>query len=274
MSGALGKSENQGSNTFNQDVWGPSGDAMQNLYGQVGNLFGGMQPNMQSQSQAGLDFSQGAMDSIQNPWQQQMQGGAYQDMGLQDNLTKSLSQSLNSPTAMQDINSMIMGGNGNNYADAMKQSYVNDADTASQNMLRNLDARASAAGMSGGSGYGTAVGQGFKDINTNLQRNLAQTGFGAFDKDLDRKLQIANQADQNTFGRQQLMSSMIGDQQNTMNTGIEQGGQMIGYGNQQQMLPWQQAGAYGNILGGPQVLSSGSGNTSGKGFGISAAGGQ
>lgn len=240
----------------NQDVWGQQGGALGNMYNQVGGLAGKSGANAGGQMQGGQDFSQGAMGSMQQPWQNQMQGGAYADMGLQNSLMGSLNQSLGQPSATQEINNMVMGGEGNNYADAMRNQYVNDANRASDNMLQNLDARAAASGMSGGSRHGTATAQGMQDINQNLQRNMAQTGYNTFDKDLDRKLAIAGQADQGTLARQQMMSNMIGGQQGAMNEGINQGGNMIGYGQNQQMMPWQQAGAYSGILGGPTVLQN------------------
>jgi hypothetical protein len=148
----------------------------------------------------------------------------------------SLNQSMNNPSAMSEINAMTMGGEGNNYADAMKESYISDANRAQEQMLGNTDARAAASGMSGGSRHGMMQGLGMEGINDQLQKNLAQTGYDTFDKDLNRKLEIAGQADANTFGRQQMMSGMLGQQQNTMNQGI-QGGQNMQNLNMGQFAP-------------------------------------
>jgi len=280
MSGSVGKSKNesQAQNNFAQNVFGPQAGALEGLYGQASNLFGQMggKGGFGGQNQFGQDIAQGALEGSLQGQQDQLAGGAYGGMGLQDQLSNSLRQSFNSPTAMQQINNQIMGGAGNNYADVMRGQYIQDADLASQNMLRNLDARATGSGMSGGARQGVATRGGFEDINRNLQRNLAQTGFSAFDKDLDRKLNIAQQADQNTFGRQQLLSGMIGNQNQAQQGGMNFGGNLAGFGNQQQMQPWQQLGAYSNILGSPTVLGQGSGfqSGSGKGFGISGSGGK
>ena len=277
MSGSLGlsKSENESQNqaNFNQRVWEPSGDALGQMYDKTGQMFN---PQMgQAQGQFGQGFGKGVMNQQVPAWQNQMQGGAYADMGLQKNLMDSLNRSQNTGSASQQINNMIMGGAGNNYADAMKSQYMQDANMAQQNMLGNLDARAAASGMSGGGRHGVATGRGMEDINRNLQRNMANTGFQSFDKDLDRKLAIANQADQNTFGRQQMMSNMLGQQQGAMSGGLNYGGNLLNQAFGQQMMPWRQAGAYSNVLGGPTVLGSGasSGNSWGKGAGMSASGG-
>lgn len=269
--GALGMGKSKSGQQFSQDVWGPQGDALSGMYSQLGDLFGGQ--NYQDQMQQGTQYSQDAMGAMQKPWEQQMQGGAYQGMDLQQNLMSSLDKSMNSPSAMQDINSMIMGGSGNNYADAMKGQYMQDAGRAQDQMLGNMDARASAAGMSGGARHGVGIGQGMEGINRNLQGAMARTGFETFDKDLDRKLGIAQQADQGTLARQGMLQNMIGGQQNAMSGGIQQGGQMVGYGQDQQMMPWQQAGAYSGAMGDPTVLSSGSGSSKGSNFGMSASGG-
>jgi len=271
LSFGLSKSKNKANSSFNQNVFGPQADALENAYGQFADLFGQTQGNAGDQSQSGIDFQNQTLGQLQNPFRQQLSGGTYANMDLQDNLMSSLNQSNNTPSAMSEINAMIMGGDGNNYADAMKQSFVNDANTSSQNMLRNLDARAAASGMSGGSRQGTATAQGYKDINTNLQRNLADVGFNAFDKDLDRKLAIAGMADQNTFGRQQLMSDMINNQNQTQANALQTGGNMLQYGQNQQLMPWQTAGAYRDVLGDPTVLSDGKSSSRGSSFGASGS---
>jgi len=246
---------------FDLDLWMGQSPALQDLYAQSGKLFDQTNQGMQNLIPGATQNMQNVADQANPAWQQQMQGGAYADMGLQGQLMGSLNQSMNNPSAMTDINAMIMGGSGNNYADAMKQQYMNDANLAQQNMMSNMDARAVAAGQSGSSRHGVAQAQGLKDINSNLQSQLAQTGFQTFDKDLDRKLQIAQQADQGTLARQQMMGGMIGDQQQAMNTGIAgaQGQQNLGMGAfAPSMMPWQAAGAYGQSVGGPTVLSGGS----------------
>lgn len=269
--GGLSKSENQAQNQaqFDQNVWQPSGEALQQMFGQVSQMFQPVVEGAPGQSGFGQQYGKGVMDQQLPAWQNQMQGGAYADMGLQQNLMNSLNRSQNTPTAMQDINSMIMGGSGNTYADAMRDQYTQDATRAQENMLSNLDARAAASGMSGGARHGVGVGRGMEDINRNLQRNMATTGFETFDKDLDRKLQIAQQADQGTLARQGMMADMLGQQQGAMSGGLGYGGNLLQQAMQQQMMPWTQAGAYANILGAPTVL--GSGTSSGTSSGSSKA---
>lgn len=226
------------------------------------------------------------------------QGNVYQGMDNANQLSNSLQQSMAGPSNMQSINNMIMGGEGNNYADAMKDQYVKDANRAQGNMLQNMDARAAASGMSGGSRHGTGIGIGMEGINDSLQRNMAQTGYDTFDKDLDRKLNIASQADQATLARQGMMQGMLGQQQGAIqnNQGMRQDlinsqqqgvqGAIGQTGNQQgfAQAPYDMAGNFtdtsmgrsneanrgglswlSGLIGAPTVLTSGSASGSGGG---------
>jgi len=276
MAFGLGGSKNKSSSSSNysQDVWGPQGNAMQDMYGQFGNMwddtYGQMNNMMPSASQGMQDVS-----SQTNPyWQNQMQGGAYKDMGLQDQLMGSLNQSMQQPSAKSEINAMIMGGGGNNYADAMRDQYVKDANRTTDNMMSNLDARAAASGMSGGSRHGIAQAKGMENINDQLQGMMANTGYQTFDKDLDRKLEIAGQADAGNLARQQMMSGMIDKQNTTMGSGLNFGSNMQNMNMGQfapYMMPWQMGGQYANMMGDPTILGSGSSKGKSSGFSLSGS---
>lgn len=269
-----GESSSSQNSGFNQDVWKPQGDALGNLYSQAQNLFSNLGNQMIGKVPGASDYMNQITNNTMPAWQNQLQGGAYSDMGLQNSLMNSLNRSMNSPTATQEINNMIMGGSGNNYADAMRGQYIQDATDAQNNMLANLDARAAASGMSGGSRHGTAIAKGMNDINKNLQGNMAQLGYETFDKDLDRKLAIAGQADQSNLERQNMMANMLGNQQNAMSGALGFGSNMQNLGMGQftpYMAPWQMMGNYANTIGAPTVLGSGSsrGSSDAKGMGKS-----
>ena len=246
---------------FNQEVWDQQSEYLKNLYEQAGGLFNTTLSGMQGLMPTTVSNMQSVSSTMNPYWEQQMQGGAYRDMDLQNQLMSSLNQSMNAPSNTSQIYAQMMGGEGNTYADAMRDQYVQDATRAQENMLANLDARAAAAGMSGGSRHGIATAQGMDDINRNLQANMANLGYGTFDKDLQNKLNIASMADSNTLARQQMMGNMINQQNQSMQGGLNFGGQMQGaYMNPMQayMTPWQAMGAYQNTLGAPTVLSSAS----------------
>lgn len=273
MGGSVGTSESNSNNAFSQRVPEWQKSALIQMFGQAANLYGNTNNQLQSQIPGATNYMQTAANAAIPAYQDNLRGGAYTNMNLANNLSNSLQQSLSTPSAMQEINASIMGGTGNNYADAMKASYITDANRAQQSMLSNLDARASASGMSGGSRHGVATAQGMNDINSNLQRNLAETGYNTFDKDLQRKLGIASQADQGTLARQGMMQSMLGQQQGTINNAIQQGSQIQNLGMGQfapSMVPWQALGQYAQALGNPIILGSGHGNSNANSMSVSA----
>lgn len=273
-SGSLAGSNSSSNSAFNQRIWGAQNKAFKNLFKEAKNLYGGQIGDILAAVPGAIQQQKDIYGQAQGGWQDQLQGGAYKDMGLQKQLTNSLDRSLNSPTNMQEINNMIMGGKGNNYADAMKQSYMRDANDAQANMLSNLDARVSGGGLPGSSRHGVATALGMRDINRNLQGNMARTGFETFDKDLERKLNIAQQADQGTLARQQMLSGMIGNQNQAMQGGLQFGQNMQGLNMgqfQPYAAPWQAAGSYANILGNPVVLNSGASSSDSKGGGTSGS---
>tara|TARA_R110000796_G_scaffold5243_2_gene19905 strand:+ start:864 stop:1703 length:840 start_codon:yes stop_codon:yes gene_type:complete len=274
MGGAASGSKSKSKSSFQDKVWGGQSGALQDLYGNAQDLFNQTNTGMQGLQPGATQNMQDTYNQVNPAYQEQLQGGAYRDMGLQNQLMGSLNQSMNQPSAMSQINAMTMGGEGNNYADAMKDQYIQDANRAQDRMMANTDARAAASMMSGGSRHGIAQGLGMESINDSLQSNLAKTGYDTFEADLQRKLDIAQQADQGNLARQQMMSGMIG-QQNQAQQGAIQGGQNMQNINMgqyaPQMMPWDAIGEYGNVIGRPTIL--GSGSQSGSSGSLSASGG-
>lgn len=269
MSASLGGSRQSQSSNNNasmaQFVNPVQNAALANLYNVAAGVF---QQNQGNSGQATAN-AQKVFNSAMPTWQQQLNGGAYSSLGIGDNLMSSLNQTLNTPSNTQSLYAQIMGGRGNNYADAMKASYIGDANRAADNMMRTLDARATGSGMSGGSRHGLATAQGYYDINSNLQHELAKTGYDTFDKDLANKMQIATQADNNTLARQQLMSEMLGNQNNTAQSALNFGSNMQSL-NADTMAPsWQNASMLANIIGTPVQNSQGTSSGSSKGKGTS-----
>ena len=138
----------------------------------------------------------------------------------------------NQVSNQQRIYSSIMGGEGNSYADALKNQMQTDALRTAGTSLNALDARAARAGMSGSSRQGIAQAGALQGINQNLQRNLTDVGYNTFDKDLAMKLDIAKQADQANvqryLGNQQYNLGLVGAgntaAQNAQNYNLGMGG--------------------------------------------------
>lgn len=267
MGGGGGNNKSSSSNTFKQNVPTFQKRALQNVYGQAGNLYQGTNEAMGRITPGVQDYMSNIQGASLPAWQSQLEGGAYSNIDAND-VYGSLKESLNTPSNASAINAMIMGGAGNNYADAMKNQYQLDANRAAKNMLGTLDSRAQMAGQSGGARHGVATALGYEDINRNLQSNLAQTGFNTFDKDLDRKLAIAQAADQNTLARQGMLNDMLSQKQAAMTGSLNAAPQMqnLGMGSfATTMMPWQNMQNYSAAVGQPIVLGSGSGTSSGKG---------
>jgi len=272
LSGSKSSSKSQSS--YKDEIYGTQDPYLGGMYQGAQDLFNQTSQGMSQYIPGAAQNMQGIFQGSQPYWQNQMQGGAYKDMNLQNQLLGSLQQSEGRPSAQSEINAMIMGGDGNNYADAMKDQYMQDAQRSMDNMNSTLDARAAGSGMGGSSRHGVAQGIMGRGINDKLQKNLAETGYNTFDKDLQRKLQIAGQADQNNFGRQQMMSNMIGQQQGAMQGGLNFGQNMQNMNMGQfspYMAPWQAMGQYSNAIGRPTVLGSGQGTSKGSSSALSAS---
>lgn len=279
MSGSVGGSKAKSNNAFNfnQSIPAFQQRALSGLYSDARKLFESTNSKMQPLMGELSDQNRSIFDNTIPALNAALQGGQFADPAFKNSLVTSLNDSLKNPSATQQVYGNVMGGNGNNYADAMKASFLGDANRATDNMLSNLDTRAAAAGMSGGSRHGIAQSQGMYDINSNLQKNLADVGYNTFDKDLSNKLNIAQQADSNTLSRQQLLSGMLGSAQDTTNNAIGSLGsatQNLGMGTFAPfMAPWDSLNNYAAAIGSPTVLSNGSGSGSSKAMGQSTSGG-
>jgi hypothetical protein len=259
MGGQTSNNSRSGQSQFGQNVF--NGNALNGLYSAAQNLFGSQMGNNQNAQ----NWSQNQANGAATANQDMQQGGVYGGLGIGDQLMKSLQQSQNNPSNMQQINSMIMGGNGNTSLDAMKSSL--EANAARANNLTSAEdsAKAAASGMSGGSRQGVMDALNRDNTNRNLQSTEANLGYNSFNDDLNRKLGIASQADANNFGRQQLMSGMLNSQQGTINQGINNTGNIQGYGNNANNTGWNQLDQYRNAIGGPTVLNSGNSSNNSQG---------
>lgn len=277
--GGGGKSESsssqQGQTSFDQNVWQPQGQALQQLYGGLQGLFGDTLGGMQGQIPGAVGQMQDVYGMGQQAMGQQMGGGAFQGMDLQQDYRNALQGGGNE----QAVNDMIMGGAGNDYAQAMKNQMAGDAMDRLGRGFAASDLRASQAGQGGSSRHGLLQARMAEDELDRLGQQQTQVGYNTFDKDLQRKLDIGRRADQFDMGRLQNVSGMLGAKQGAMQGGLgaAQGVQNLGMGQfAPYMAPWQAAGQYASGIGRPTVLGSGTGMTSGssdsKGMGLSVGG--
>ena len=242
MSGPSGGSSSSESSS-SSSVWSPYAEPVSNMLETGRGKYDRANETLNSpQLQNDLNqWNQGVQDTSMAAWQQQAQGGNLAGYDIAGGLNNMIGQGnqvgpVQQSHAFDLYNSNV--GPGGSLAN-MEGMYRRQADVAGQDMLSSLDARAAASGMSGGSRHGTATGMGFEGINQNLQNQMASTGYDAYNRDLDRKLNIGSQNDQ--FNQQRALA----DQNVTQNT-QQQMAQMLGQQNQSQQAAL--AGA-GNMAG-------------------------
>jgi hypothetical protein len=282
MGGSVGKSsaDSSSAGSFGQNVWGGQTPYLQNLYQQAGNLFGTTSQGALSQAPWASQYASNVAQTMNPAFQQQLQGGAYAGLDA-GQIYGDIAKSMQQPTATQGLYGEIMSGTGGlPLAREVQRNMVQNASDVMGTTLAGIDARAAGAGLPGSSRHGIAQGQAIQGINKNLQQDLAQLGYQAYEPNLQRQLGIASQADQSNLARQQMLTGGIAGQQAAMTGAMGYAPEMqaLGMGG---MAPYTQAwgpmGMYSQALGGPQVLSSGNmsagSNSSSKGAGIGGLGG-
>ena len=272
MGGGSSKSEDKNEAGFKESVWGAQAPFLTHLFNQAGTLFNSTLGQQNKMAPGIVDNMRRMFGQMQNPWQQQMQGGAFADVNAND-IISGINNSINQPSQSGQLYEQIMGGQGNDYLGGMKDVMAQDARGAQAQSLRGLDQRAAGAGMGGSSNYRNLQRDIIDDSNENLQNDMTALGFGTFDKDLSNKMGIAGMADQNTLARQQMLTNMLGQKQNAMTGGLNMGGMMGQQAMGQyapSMMPWQAMGQYANTIGNPVILGSGTsgGSSDSKGFGF------
>ena len=270
MSG--GKSSSDSSSLSKQSVWSPQGDVLQDLYGQAPEMLQGVQDQMPG-IQEGMDqWTQGVQDQAMPAWQQQMQGGNLGGFDITGALAGSLGGAMGQQTQQQQaVNGMnaFQREGGDNYSQAYKQNFVNDARTAMDTSMQALDARAAVQGMGGGSAYGNAMARGMGDINSNLQSNLANIGYQDYNNRQDMgfadhtnlanlQAQAGGAADQNLLQQQGMLGGLAQQQGQNQQTALAQSGAMNQLGQGQYQNAMMPVNAYSQMMqsiGAPTVLS-------------------
>lgn len=252
-----------------QEVWSPYANAVSPMLEQSGDMFNKSMENINDPSlQNNLNqWNQGVQGGAANMWNQQSQGGNLAGYDITGALSNSLGGAMGGPTNEQQAIAPGM----NNYADAYKQNFVDDASTAQASMLQGLDARAAASGMSGGSRHGVGMAQGMQDINSNLQSNLANVGYQDYTRNMERQQQAGANADQARLKQQQMLGGLVGQQNQSQQGALAQSGAMAGMGNlgyQSAMAPFM---AYSQMLQGmgpSTVLGSSESDGKSMNFGV------
>ena len=251
MSG--GKSSS--SSETNQNVWGPQAEILTQMYEHAPQLWSDMQGQMPGIQQGMSDWNQGVQDQSMAGWQDQMGGGNLGGYNIAGTLSGSLQNSMNNPTNMQNTANQF---GTNNYADAYRQNFINDARSAIDTGLAATDGRAAASGMSGGSRHGLMQADALNNVNQNLQSNLANVGYQDYQSMANRQMQAAGAADQQTMQQQSMLQSLLGQQNSNNQYGLSQSGNMLGLGQGEMQAAMAPTNSYSQLMqamGAPTVLS-------------------
>lgn len=265
---------------FQQGVFG--GPEQQQRMQNMNNMWGGfMGPGGgQQQVQSGMmnanpymqQVAQGAMPGYQSL----MGGGASGRTGaaIDPALRSSLEASMRDPSQTGKMYESIVGGAGNTYIDPMIDAMRNDEMTRQGRSAAGIASGAVGSGQSGSSRQGIAEGLMRSEGNRALSTQESMARMGGYDKDLDWKMRIAQQADLGRGQAQDRAIGLLGRGDTNTATGMQgaQGMQNLGMGMmapgmQAAMMPFQMAQMYGNSMGGPTVLGGGSQYDKGTGYG-------
>lgn len=259
MGGSVGKSKNKGGSSWTNEVWGPQGEALQDLYGRAFDYFD--RQGQGGDMQANLDNLLGAATGA---FEQQAGGGAMGDSAeIRDRLLGMMGGRSNVGTMYESI----VGGPGNTYIDPMIDAMRSDASRTLDTLQSSNALDAAAMGQSGSSRQAMENAMLGSEVSRDLSRQIADARAGAYDKDLAMKMGIAQQADQSRQAEQDRLFNML--------TGADQSRQGAIGGLQGMLAGAMGAGQAGwnplfnlaNLIGGPIMTGSGSASSKGKGFG-------
>lgn len=273
MGGSVGKSKSGSGNQFSNNVWGTQGNALGGLYdsafnqlNQGNNFMGGITDqagnltgNINDVITAGQDLNKDLAG-----------GGVYGDTAdIRQKLLDSMGQRSNMGTMYESI----VGGSGNTYVDPLidqlrKDSAQNVATLQGGNALD-----AAAMGQSGSSRQAMQDAMFANQANKDLLTQEATLRHGAYDTDLNRKMDIASMADTNRQAEQDRLVGLLGGAQDSKLAATDNSSLLNSIMSglspylQGQQAGWNPLNNLANIIGSPTIVGSGSGNSKSKGFG-------
>ena len=271
MGGSAGKSKGSSNNSFSTNVWGPQGDALQNLYQLAFDQYGKGNDYM-SQIAGQASNIDNAVNGILDANKGLQSGGAYGDTA---EIRQMLLDSMGGRSNTGIMYEYIVGGSGNTYVDPLIESLRADSAQNVATLQGGNAMDAAAMGQSGSSRQAMQDAMFASQANQDLLNKEAELRYGAYDKDLAMKMGIAQQADYNHQAEQDRLLAMLQGGQGSMEKGTSPVllTTLLNYG----MNPWlqtQQAGwnpinNLSNIIGNAIMTSSGSGSSKSKGGGVS-----
>jgi hypothetical protein len=96
----------------------------------------------------------------------------------------------------QNMYNQLSNAGQNPYYDQLSGTYQANADRALNSALNTVDLRTGANGMAGSSRAGIASGMAMRDVNTDLQSNLANLAYQGYNQNMQNRMALAQSADQ------------------------------------------------------------------------------
>jgi hypothetical protein len=267
------KSSSDSSSQYSEDVWSGQASAFEDMYRQMGNLWGNTQGGfggLNSSGQWAGNFNQNAAQSATGGYEDLLGGGSY---GNSDEILSRLYGSMDSQNGGTNTSKMyndIIGGEGNSYIDPMVDAMrMNSQENLDRNLgMGELDAMSS--GQSGSSRHAMADSMLKRRALQDMNSNEAALRAGSYDKDLDWKMKIAGLADEGVGDQQDRLMAMMAGSDANVGAGINYGQNMqnlgmgaMAPGMQAMMAPWMMMNMYNQGMGDPTVLGQGSSKSSG-----------
>jgi len=271
MGGSAGKSKGSSGNSFSTNVWGPQGDALQNLYQLAFDQYGKGNDYM-SQITGQASNIGNAVNGILDANKGLQSGGAYGDTA---EIRQKLLGSMGGRSNVGSMYESIVGGSGNTYVDPLIERLRADSAQNVSTLQGSNAMDAAAMGQSGSSRQAMQDAMFSNQANKDLLNKEAELRHGAYDTDLGLKMGIAQQADSNRGAEQDRMLAMLQGGQSSMEKGT--GSDLLSTLLNSGMNPWLQAQQAGwnpmnnlsNTIGNAIMTGSGSGSSKSKGFGAS-----
>ena len=259
-----------GSNTSaeqQQNVYGPQGAALSNLWGAAQKLFEGQDLSAINKLAGNISGQMANYAQMANPAYQNQLGGGFQNAALNGMYENFLS----SPTATQRWQQGATGGNSftqpliDSATNALQQNYE-------QNARPQTEAGAMMAGQSGSSRHGVSDAIQQRELGQDKAAVTNQIGQQNYWNQLGLEKEIAQGLDANKLQALQQWQGVTDAQNRNQQWGMGAGQGMQGMANNAlqpmsyaQQLPWQNLQNYAAAIGAPIVLGSGSSESKGRG---------
>lgn len=269
-SGGKSDSSSQSMNSYFQkdSVFKPQKKYLQDLYSEAQRQYQNFNPHQYDDQFAALgEQLKGINANTDESWKQMLKGGAQSA-----DLDAAIKASMNSPSEMGKMYESITGGPGNTYIDPMVQAMKAGQIDNMKQQLATVNLDAVGAGQAGSSRHGVSEALTRALANNQMLDKEATMRGENYDRDMQWKMGIAQQADTNRGAAQDRAAQLLAQKNQMMQYGInanqqmqKNAGSLLDNAMRQGNLSWDNYNKYKSGIGAPLILGSsgGSGSSSG-----------